>query len=83
MFDDRENKYRPILEEDPPECLDNVDSPWDRAPDLEDYNQHAFRQFVLALRLMERARSEGEVGKTRGPWSGRYSDPGDLARMPP
>src|SRR5262245_1636184 len=63
MFEDRDNQFRPLLEDDPPAFLDKVNTPWDRVPDLEEYNQHAYNRIVRALKVLERerlaARTEG------------------------
>ena len=61
MQNDLSNLYRPLLEGDPPAFLDRVNTPWDHVPDLEEYNQHAYRRIVRALKELTRSKStEGE-----------------------
>jgi hypothetical protein len=61
MHDDNANQFRPLLEDDPPAFLDRVNTPWDHVPDLEEYNQHAYRRIVRALKELTRSKaSEGE-----------------------
>lgn len=61
MHDDQGNRFRPLLEDDPPAFLDRVNTPWDHVPDLEEYNQHAYRRIVRALKELARSKSsEGE-----------------------
>jgi hypothetical protein len=61
MHDDHANGFRPLLEDDPPAFLDRVNTPWDHVPDLEEYNQHAYRRIVRALKELTRSKaSEGE-----------------------
>ena len=54
MNPDTNNEYRPILEEDPPSFLDRVNTPWDQVPDFEDFNRHAYRRIVRALKELSR-----------------------------
>lgn len=62
MHNDQGNQFRPLLEDDPPAFLDRVNTPWDHVPDLEDYNQHAYRRIVRALIELTRSKaSEGEL----------------------
>ena len=63
MLDDRENKYRPLLEDDLPAFLDKVNTPWDRVPDLMEYNQHAYNRVVRTLKLLERERLAVQTDK--------------------
>src|SRR6516162_5378477 len=61
MHDDHGDQFRRLLEDDPPAFLDRVNTPWDHVPDLEEYNQHAYRRIVHALKELTRSRaSEGE-----------------------
>jgi hypothetical protein len=61
MHDDQANRFRPLLEGDPPAFLDRVNTPWDHVPDLEEYNQHAYRRIVRALKELTHSKaSEGE-----------------------
>src|SRR5947209_4349212 len=60
MHDDPANQFRPLLEDDLPAFLDRVNTPWDHVPDLEEYNQHAYRRIVRALKELARKASEGE-----------------------
>lgn len=61
MHLDRTNQFRPLLDDDPPSFLDRVNTPWDQVPDLEEYNQHAYRRIVRALKELSRTRaSEGQ-----------------------
>src|SRR4051794_14836767 len=66
MFEDRENKYRPLLEDDPPAFLDKVNTPWDQVPDLEEYNQQAYRRIVRALRQLTRTPGSGAESPSQG-----------------
>src|SRR5690348_9339878 len=50
MHDDKANKFRQLLEQDCPRFTDRVDTPWDKAPDIEAHNRHAYRRIVLALK---------------------------------
>lgn len=58
MFRDEENRYRPILLNDPPQLLDRVNTPWDTLPDLESYNGRVFNRIVRALRSLTPASSQ-------------------------
>jgi hypothetical protein len=61
MHNDQANQFRPLLEDDPPAFLDRVNTPWEPVPDLEEYNQHAYRPIVRALKRLTRSKaSEGE-----------------------
>jgi hypothetical protein len=66
MFEDRENKYRPILEDDPPAFFDRVNTPWDHVPDLEEYNQHAYRRIVRALNGLKRTQGTIAEANSQG-----------------
>src|SRR3954453_18371315 len=61
MHDDQANQFRPLLEDDPPAFLDRVNTPWDHVPDLEEYNQHAYKRVVRALKELSRTKA-GEGG---------------------
>jgi len=52
VITDPQNAYRSLLDNDPPDFLDRVNNPWDQVPDLEEYNDHAFRRIVRALRQL-------------------------------
>lgn len=52
MHIDQAETYRPLLEDDPPAFLDRVNTPWDQAPDLEEYNQHAYKRILRALKKL-------------------------------
>lgn len=56
MHADRENRYRPLLEEDPPEFAGVVGSPFASAPDLEEYNSAASKKIALLLKQLDRRR---------------------------
>jgi hypothetical protein len=61
MHTDPTNQYRPLLEDDPPAFMDRVNTPWDHVPDLEEYNQHAYKRVVRALKELSRTKArEGE-----------------------
>jgi hypothetical protein len=61
MHTDPTNQYRPLLEDDPPAFLDRVNTPWDHVPDLEEYNRHAYKRVVRALKELSRTRAgEGQ-----------------------
>ena len=64
MVEDRENKFRPILEDDPPQFLDRVNTPWETVPDLPAYNQTAYNRINRALKAVVDAR--GAAGGTQG-----------------
>jgi hypothetical protein len=59
MHNDQANLFRPLLEDDPPAFLDRVNTPWDQVPDLEEYNQHAYRRIVRALKELTRTNPLG------------------------
>ena len=46
MHHEQAEAFRPLLEDDPPAFLDRVNTPWDHVPDLEEYNQDAYRKIV-------------------------------------
>ncbi|GAB6164466.1 hypothetical protein JCM19992_04660 [Thermostilla marina] len=52
MDRDLSGEFRNILEQDPPQFTDRVDTPWDDVPDCEDFNQKAFRHIVRALKTL-------------------------------
>jgi hypothetical protein len=61
MHTDPTNQYRPLLEDDPPAFLDRINTPWDHVPDLEEYNRHAYKRVVRALKELSRTRAgEGQ-----------------------
>lgn len=66
MHDDTPNQYRPLLDNDPPEFLDRVNTPWDHVPDLEEYNQHAYRRIVRALKELTRSQSSEGASNSQG-----------------
>ncbi|RUL84647.1 AAA family ATPase [Tautonia sociabilis] len=63
MHADQTETYRPLLETDPPAFLDRVNTPWDQAPDLEEYNQNAYKRILRALQRLARP---GEASSTQG-----------------
>ncbi|QDV36373.1 AAA family ATPase [Tautonia plasticadhaerens] len=66
MHADQDETYRPLLEVDPPAFLDRVNTPWDRAPDLEEYNQHAYKRIVRALKRLSTSGTPGGESITQG-----------------
>lgn len=66
MQNDAANQYRPLLEDDPPAFLDRVNTPWDHVPDLEEYNQHAYRRIVRALKELTRSKSSESEPNSQG-----------------
>jgi Cdc6-like AAA superfamily ATPase len=68
MDHDNENQYRPLLEKEPPEFVDRVDTPWDHVPDLPEYNGVAYRRIVRDLERIrrdnDRSRGEGDPAAT-------------------
>ena len=55
MIQDLPNRYRQLLEVDPPDFLDRVNTPWEQVPDLEDYNRSAYNRIVRALRDLSKS----------------------------
>jgi len=66
MNPDATNKYRPILESDPPSFLDRVNTPWDHVPDLEDYNKLAYNRIVRALKELSRSLDDQSDSNSQG-----------------
>src|SRR3954447_2532241 len=66
MHDDHDNQFRRLLEDDPPAFLDRVNTPWDHVPDLEEYNQAAYRRIVRALKNLARAKQNGAEPTSQG-----------------
>ena len=66
MHNDQHNQFRPLLEDDPPAWLDVVRTPWDHVPDLEEYNQHAYRRIVRALKELTRSKATEGESNTQG-----------------
>jgi hypothetical protein len=66
MQHDKANRYRLILETDPPAFLDRVNTPWDHVPDLAEYNQDAYRKIVRALLALSRSSVSHEESNTQG-----------------
>ena len=54
MQDDKSDQYRAILEDDPPDFLDRVNTPWDQVPDCAEYNRQTYVRIVRALRDLAR-----------------------------
>lgn len=54
MDRDFTNKYRPLLEKDPPEFVDRVNSPWHQVPDCSTYNSLAYRRIISDLNLLKK-----------------------------
>jgi len=59
MHADHGNRFRSILQNDLPDFIDRVDSPWDDLPDYNDYNAAAFRHIVRDLDRLRKAVDEG------------------------
>lgn len=53
MHADPQNQYRKRLNDNPPTILDRVNNPWDRVPDVEEYNQAAYNRIVRALKSLK------------------------------
>ena len=70
MHRDEKNAYRRLLEQNPPEFVDRVDTPWDHVPDLQDYNATAYRRIV---RDLERIRRDNDKARSNGNASGAPS----------
>lgn len=66
MHDDESNQYRAILENDPPDFLDRVNTPWDHVPDCAEYNHQAYVRIVRALKELARSRSDGTDSNSQG-----------------
>ena len=66
MNDEQANRFRPLLEDDPPAFLDRVNTPWDKVPDLEEYNQHAYKRVVRALKELARSKASEGQSNTQG-----------------
>ncbi len=66
MHADQAETYRPLLDNDPPAFLDKVDTPWDHVPDLDEYNQGAYRRIVRALKNLVRVKDTGAVANSEG-----------------
>ena len=66
MQDNRNNQYRAILEDDPPEFLDRVNTPWDRVPDCAEYNRPAYVRIVRALKELARNRGGETDSNSQG-----------------
>ncbi len=58
MDRDTAGNYRELLEQDPPQFTDRVDTPWDDVPDYEDFNGKAYRNIVRELTRMRVAGNE-------------------------
>jgi predicted ATP-dependent serine protease len=66
MHNPQVDRFRPLLEDDPSAFLDRVNTPWDHVPDLEEYNQHAYRRIVRALKELTRSRAAGGESNSQG-----------------
>ncbi len=66
MQSDQAETYRPLLEDDPPAFLDRVNTPWELLPDLEEYNQAAYRRILRALKNLVRAKESGNEPNSEG-----------------
>ncbi|HEX6985582.1 MAG TPA: hypothetical protein VF170_09405, partial [Planctomycetaceae bacterium] len=63
--------FRPLLEQDPPQFTDRVNTPWDEVPDLPEYNDAAYRRIVRDLRQLRREGAEMRRGGAYSPASTR------------
>lgn len=54
MYQDNEEKYRPLLDENPPPFIQRVDTPWNDVPDLAEHNAKAYRKLERTLRSIRR-----------------------------
>ncbi len=66
MHPDDENAYRPALEKEPPLFFDRVNTPWDDVPDLEEYNQAAYRRIVRTLQSVKQRQTNRDMVGTEG-----------------
>src|SRR5690606_24464844 len=66
MQPDSENRYRSLLQDDPPAFLDRVNTPWDHVPDLPEYNQHAFNRIERALRALTKTQPGRSASNSQG-----------------
>lgn len=66
MNNNQAEHYRPLLEDDPPTFLDRVNTPWDHVPDLEEYNQDAYKRIVRALKQLSRTKVSDAESITQG-----------------
>src|SRR6516165_9043696 len=66
MHQDQAERYRPILEDDPPAFFDRVNTPWDHVPDLAEYNGEAYRKIVRALKALSRTKVSDDESNTQG-----------------
>lgn len=66
MEPDITNQYRAILEEDSPDFLDRVNTPWEVVPDLEDYNRTAYNLISRTVKKMSRPGSERPESNSQG-----------------
>jgi hypothetical protein len=66
MHSDIENRYRALLQNDPPSFLDRVNTPWDDVPDLSEYNRHAFNRIERALRGLTKTQPGCTRSNTQG-----------------
>jgi Cdc6-like AAA superfamily ATPase len=63
MHQDKANRYRPLLETDPPAFADRVDTPWDQVPDFPPYNATAYRRIVRDLEYLHRQSRRTDEGQ--------------------
>jgi hypothetical protein len=61
MYRDYTNEYRILLEKDPPEFVDRVNSPWDQVPDCSMYNASAYRRIVRDLNRLTKENESDRV----------------------
>jgi hypothetical protein len=66
MQDDKNNQYRAILEDDPPEFLDRVNTPWDHVPDCAEYNHQPYIRIVRALKELARKKGSDTESNSQG-----------------
>lgn len=71
MLQDDLNEYRPLLEDDPPAFVDRVDTPWDHVPDLDSYNDAAYRRIDRDLARIRRDSVRRRIKKDVAPASSR------------
>ena len=60
MHSDPTNQFRSILEDNKPDFIDRVNTPWDELPDYPDYNATVYRQIVRDLDRLRRAAQSGK-----------------------
>lgn len=58
---DAVDQYRVVLEQDLPEFVSKVNTPWDNLPDYEEFNATAYRRITRDIQRINRAREDGRA----------------------